>query len=101
MKGEVQMEETPSSSSFALDERDTDPLIPMKKDDDGVVNKFSPSSLTEIVKAEFDDNGGEGSDDDLEAGCTPCCRICLECDGEDGKITNIFILINFFFNFYF
>ncbi|XP_021741633.1 uncharacterized protein LOC110707873 [Chenopodium quinoa] len=90
MKGEVQMEESSSSSLGVRDseERDTDPLLPMNSDDDddGVVVKSSSFS-TEIVKGDADDNGGGSGggngDDDLEAGSAPCCRICLECDGED------------------
>lgn len=91
MKGEVQMEETSSSSlenARNYEERDTDPLLPMKMnkddDDDQVVN-HSSSSLIEIVSGDNDDddNGGNDTNDDSEAGSAPCCRICLECDGED------------------
>ncbi|KNA04414.1 hypothetical protein SOVF_200000 [Spinacia oleracea] len=92
MKGEVQMEESSSSSSAFegvrnSEEGATDPLLPMNNDDDDVEVVVKSSSFsTEIVRGETDDNGGSGgggNDDDLEAGSAPCCRICLECDGED------------------
>lgn len=81
------MEET-SSSSFGgvrkLEETDTDPLLPMRMDDEDIAVKASSFS-TEIVKGEADVSNG-GDSNDLEAGSAPCCRICLECDGEDGNL---------------
>ncbi|KAL9242410.1 hypothetical protein vseg_016405 [Gypsophila vaccaria] len=75
-------------------ERDTDPLLPKSSDDhdhgDGgggddvvVVDAPSPMVIPALNASEVVEEGGNGgSDSDLEAGSTPCCRICLECDGE-------------------
>ncbi|KAK6945047.1 Zinc finger, RING-CH-type [Dillenia turbinata] len=62
MVGEVQLE----LRSDGRNPSDSDPLLE---------NQSSPStpSSTEIK----DEN------DDVEGGSIPCCRICLECDGED------------------
>ncbi|KAK9706109.1 hypothetical protein RND81_07G104400 [Saponaria officinalis] len=89
MKAELQMEE--SSRLRNDDERDTDPLLPKSNDDHGdggdvvvVVDAPSPMVIPVLNASEVveeDDNGGD--DSDLEAGSTPCCRICLECDGEE------------------
>ncbi|KAL9261828.1 hypothetical protein AKJ16_DCAP11586, partial [Drosera capensis] len=66
--------------------RETDPLIEAK-----------PISYSGVEVSMFDDVvdgsekrvgdgggcGGEGEGSDVEAGSAPCCRICLECDGEE------------------
>ncbi|GFS40967.1 RING/FYVE/PHD zinc finger superfamily protein [Actinidia rufa] len=64
MKGELQME--PSSPQ---NPRDSDPLLENQHVD-------SPSSSSE--------SSSEIKNDDVEAGSVACCRICLECDGEEG-----------------
>lgn len=103
MKGEVELEEGSSSvrkeeEEEEKEERDTDPLLPKRSENDRVnpVIELAPSpiripsssevDLAEIVNDDdHDHHNGSGSanDSDLEAGSAPCCRICLECDGED------------------
>uniref|UniRef100_F6HH65 RING-CH-type domain-containing protein n=1 Tax=Vitis vinifera TaxID=29760 RepID=F6HH65_VITVI len=58
MKGEVQLE-----PSGERNPRDSDPLLENQADS-------STGSSSEI------------NSEDIEAGSVPCCRICLECDGE-------------------
>ncbi|KAL6974283.1 hypothetical protein U1Q18_028464 [Sarracenia purpurea var. burkii] len=62
MKGELQLE-----PSGAQNHSDSDPLLGNKQDGD------SPSSS----------GSSEIKRDDIEAGSVACCRICLECDGEE------------------
>ncbi|GMH04490.1 hypothetical protein Nepgr_006329 [Nepenthes gracilis] len=66
MKGEVQMEERSSVRNHS----DTDPLLDNKQPVD---SSTGISSCSEI----------KDDDCDPEAGSVPCCRICLECDGEE------------------
>lgn len=61
MKGEVQLE-----PSGERNPRDSDPLLENQADS-------STGSSSEI------------NSEDIEAGSVPCCRICLECDGEPGE----------------
>lgn len=61
MKGEVQLE-----PSGERNPRDSDPLLENQVDS-------STGSSSEI------------NSEDIEAGSVPCCRICLECDGEPGE----------------
>uniref|UniRef100_A0A7C8Z8T0 RING-CH-type domain-containing protein n=1 Tax=Opuntia streptacantha TaxID=393608 RepID=A0A7C8Z8T0_OPUST len=96
MKGEVQLEEASSSVRKEDEERDTDPLLPKKGEDDDDHDDHdqvpvielapSPVRIPSSDSAEIVNDDGEGSaddDSDPEAGSAPCCRICLECDGED------------------
>lgn len=61
MKGEVQLEPTGGGSPS-----DSDPLLENQADS-------PPGSSSEI------------NDEDIETGTIPCCRICLESDGEPGE----------------
>lgn len=61
MKGELQLE-PPGDRNPS----DSDPLLAAADSSESAI----PS---EIIK-----------DGDLEAGSVSCCRICLECDGEEG-----------------
>lgn len=61
MKGEVQLE--PPGERKAMD---SDPLLGNHGD--------SPAGSSSEINSE-----------DIEAGSVPCCRICLECDGEPGE----------------
>lgn len=54
---------------------DSDPLL-----DDYHANV--PPSWSEILKNGIDD---QVVDDDGKDCSVPCCRICLECDGDNGK----------------
>ena len=60
MEGEVQLEAVGSQ-----DPGDSDPLLENKSDS-------SPASSSEITN------------EDVESGSIPCCRICLESDAEPG-----------------
>lgn len=74
MKGEVQLE-----SRVERNPRDSDPLLDEHRhcvEPPQPPLPFSSSSPTSTSEIE---------DEDLEAGSLPCCRICLECDGEDGN----------------
>ena len=94
MKGEVQLEEA-SSSVGKEEERDTDPLLPKNGEDDRDHDQVpvielapSPVRIPGSDSAEIVNDDGDGTaaaDSDPEAGSAPCCRICLECDGEDGR----------------
>ncbi|RVX11106.1 hypothetical protein CK203_013324 [Vitis vinifera] len=66
MKGEVQLE-----PSGERNPRDSDPLLENQADS-------STGSSSEI------------NSEDIEAGSVPCCRICLECDGEPDKAGGMF-----------
>lgn len=69
MKGEVQLEALGGSNPS-----DTDPLLHAQHVDSSP-SSSSASETPNEIKVE-----------DLESGSLPCCRICLECDGEDGRI---------------
>ncbi|KAH7854173.1 hypothetical protein Vadar_011019 [Vaccinium darrowii] len=64
MKGEVQLE-----PSGERNPSDSDPLLENRDE-----NSSPPSSGS---------GSGEIKNEDIEAGSVPCCRICLECDGEE------------------
>ncbi|GAB2289234.1 hypothetical protein Dimus_023539 [Dionaea muscipula] len=70
MKGEVQMEEKSG--------RETDPLIESMEVTDPF---FAVSMSTTAGPSEIEDDDGNGGDP--EAGSAPCCRICLEYDGDE------------------
>ena len=63
MKGELQLEPL-----GARNPSDSDPLLENQHDGD------SPSS----------ESPSEIKNEDIEAGSVACCRICLECDSEEG-----------------
>lgn len=73
MKGELQME-----PSGVENPSDSDPLL----ENQPVVD--SPSSpvpeSSNVIK-----------NDDIEAGAVASCRICLECDGEEGWVSLCYI----------
>ncbi|KAI8570909.1 hypothetical protein RHMOL_Rhmol01G0075300 [Rhododendron molle] len=75
MKGELQMQMEPSGVE---DPSDSDPLL----ENQPVVD--SPSSpvpeSSSVIK-----------NDDIEAGAVASCRICLECDGEEGGVSLCYI----------
>lgn len=73
MTGELQLEPAGERNPS-----DSDPLLENHTD------SFSPASSSEIRT------------EDIENGSAPSCRICLECDGEEGRVSS---LLNFFFNF--
>lgn len=80
MTGDLQLEPV-----GARNPTDSDPLLENRTDS-------SPSRAS----------SGEITSEDLENASAPCCRICLECDGEEGKFSffNNFINIDlrsFFF----
>lgn len=81
MKGEVQLE-----PSGERNPSDSDPLLENQDE-----NSSPPSSGS---------GSGEINNEDIEAGSVPCCRICLECDGEEGLIlflnsTRFLLLVGF------
>ena len=65
--------------SSAQNPSDSDPLLENQHVD-------SPSSSSE--------SSSEIKNDDVEAGSVVCCRICLECDGEEGLI--LMLRLSFF-----
>ena len=101
----MQLEEASSSVRKEDEERDTDPLLPDKGEDDDhddhdqvpvIELAPSPVRIPSSDSAEIVNDDGEGSaddDSDPEAGSAPCCRICLECDGEDGKFELEFVCL--------
>lgn len=62
MNGELQLEPLDNQNPS-----DSDPLLD---------NAYP--SLSEILKT--------GVDDDVKDCSVPCCRICLECDGDKGEL---------------
>ncbi|GMP60040.1 hypothetical protein CsSME_00023070 [Camellia sinensis var. sinensis] len=66
MKGELQLE-----PSGERNPSDSDPLLQNQHVDSP--SSSSPSSVS----------SGEIKNEDIEAGSVACCRICLECDGEE------------------
>lgn len=71
MTGELQLE--PSGDR---NPSDSDPLLDN--------HHGHTASSSEIIK-------NDDADADVEAGSVACCRICLECDGEDGEFLFLFI----------
>ena len=80
MNGELQLE----SIGGDRNPSDSDPLLHERHQLQKHIDTSSPSSSG---------SSSEIKDEDLEAGSLPCCRICLECDGEDGKTvaSNLYI----------
>ncbi|KAL8158717.1 hypothetical protein V2J09_000254 [Rumex salicifolius] len=78
MKGEVQLEEV----SDTREHRDTDPLLYdehyVDSSSAGILSTTGDGAVSSEINDHFDN-----ADDDLETGNVPCCRICLECDGEE------------------
>ncbi|XP_027065830.1 uncharacterized protein [Coffea arabica] len=70
MNGELQLE----SIGGDRNPSDSDPLLHERQQLQKHIDTSSPSSSG---------SSSEIKDEDLEAGSLPCCRICLECDGED------------------
>ncbi|THG12848.1 hypothetical protein TEA_018642 [Camellia sinensis var. sinensis] len=68
MKGELQLE-----PSGERNPSDSDPLLQNQHVDSP--SSSSPSSVS----------SGEIKNEDIEAGSVACCRICLECDGEEAQ----------------
>ncbi|KAF5945795.1 hypothetical protein HYC85_016023 [Camellia sinensis] len=68
MKGELQLE-----PSGERNPSDSDPLLQNQHVDSPSSSSPSPSSVS----------SGEIKNEDIEAGSVACCRICLECDGEE------------------
>ncbi|GAB2232517.1 hypothetical protein Drorol1_Dr00011554 [Drosera rotundifolia] len=62
--------------------RETDPLIETKPISDSGVEVSMLDDVVDGSEKRFGD-GGEVEGSDVEAGSAPCCRICLECDGEE------------------
>lgn len=83
MKGDLQLEQFSERNPS-----DADPLLGSQEVSDApVVSSPSSSSSSEI------------KDEDIENGSLPCCRICLENDGEPGDyIFFLYNYINFFWN---
>lgn len=66
MTGELELEETVLGNPT-----DSDPLLDKHHDDSS--ESPSPAASSSEIKDE----------EDIESGSVACCRICLECDGED------------------
>ena len=66
MTGELQLE-----PAGVRNHSDSDPLLENQTD------LSSPESSSEIRS------------EDIENVSAPCCRICLECDGEEGKVSSL------------
>lgn len=79
MKGEVQLEPLGGPNPS-----DSDPLLHEHHVD------LSPSSSS------ASESPNEIKVEDLETGSLPCCRICLECDGEDGSIDLFYNFLYFY-----
>lgn len=74
MKEELQLE--PFSERNPTD---ADPLLGTDEVSEApVVNSSSSSSSSSSLS--------EIKHEDIESGSVPCCRICLECDGESGEL---------------